>query len=218
MAISKFNYNSFNVTPVASKALAFNSDADGFTTASSSSMILIKTLTASSSATLSFVDGADSVVLDDTYPIYKFEFINIHPATNTAKLTFQGDTGTNTSYNQTITSTFFNSQHKEDGSGGSLGYETSHDQAQGTAFQDITNGIGNLNDENMNGELKIFSPSSGTFVKHFISTVQSNYDTNWSMNSYMAGYFNTTTALTRAQFKMSSGNIDSGIIKLYGIK
>jgi len=70
----------------------------------------------------------------------------------------------------------------------------------------------------MNGELKIFSPSSGTFVKHFISTVQSNYDTNWSMNSYMAGYFNTTTALTRAQFKMSSGNIDSGIIKLYGIK
>ena len=36
MAISKFNYNSFNVTPVASKALAFDADADGFTTASGS--------------------------------------------------------------------------------------------------------------------------------------------------------------------------------------
>ena len=158
------------------------------------------------------------MVFDDTYDAYVFKFYNIHPATNTAKLTFQADTGTNTNYNIAVTSTFFTSQHREDGNNGALGYETSHDQAQGTAFQDITNGIGNLNDENMNGELKIFSPSSGTFVKHFISTVQSNYDTNWSMNSYMAGYFNTTTALTRVQFKMSSGNIDSGIIKMYGIK
>jgi hypothetical protein len=181
-------------------------------------MTLIKTLTASSSATLDFLNGTSSVVFDDTYDAYVFKFYNIHPATNTAKLTFQADTGTNTNYNIAVTSTFFTSQHREDGNNGALGYEASHDQAQGTAFQDITNGIGNLNDENMNGELKIFSPSSGTFVKHFISTVQSNYDTNWSMNSYMAGYFNTTTALTRAQFKMSSGNIDSGIIKLYGIK
>ena len=181
------------------------------------SMTLIKTLTASGSATLSFLNGASNVVFDDTYDSYVFKFYNIHPATNTARLTFQGDTGTNTSYNQTITSTFFTSQHKEDGSGGSLGYESSHDQAQGSAFQDITNGIGNGNDENMGGELTIFSPSSDTFVKHFISTVQSNYNVEWSMNSYMAGYFNLATPLTRFQFKMSSGNIDSGVIKLYGI-
>lgn len=173
---------------------------------------LISTQTASSSSTIDFTSGIDS-----TYDSYVFKFYNIHPATNTARLTFQGDTGTNTSYNQTITSTFFTSQHKEDGSGGALGYESSHDQAQGSAFQDITNGIGNLNDENMNGELTIFSPSSDTFVKHFISTVQSNYNLEWSMNSYMAGYFNLTTPLTRFQFKMSSGNIDSGVIKLYGI-
>ena len=192
-------------------------DAGAFSV-SLGSKVHIKTLTASGDATLSFVDGTADVVLDSTYPIYKFEFINIHPATNTARLTFQGDTGTNTSYNQTITSTFFTSQHKENGTGGSLGYESSHDQAQGTAFQDITNGIGNLNDENMNGELTIFSPSSDTFVKHFISTVQSNYNLEWSMNSYMAGYFNLATPLTRFQFKMSSGNIDSGKIKLYGIK
>jgi len=172
---------------------------------------LISTQTASSSSTISFTSG-----IDDTYDSYVFKFYNIHPATNTARLTFQGDTGTNTSYNQTITSTFFTSQHKENGTGGSLGYESSHDQAQGSAFQDITNGIGNLNDENMNGELTIFSPSSDTFVKHFISTVQSNYNLEWSMNSYMAGYFNLTTPLTRFQFKMSSGNFD-GVIKLYGI-
>ena len=200
MAINLANNNSLaNITALPSSI-------------SGGGMTLISEQTASSSSTISFTSGIDS-----TYDSYVFKFYNIHPATNTAKLTFQGDTGTNTSYNQTITSTFFTSQHKEDGSGGGLGYESSHDQAQGSAFQDITNGIGNLNDENMNGELTIFSPSSDTFVKHFISTVQSNYNLEWSMNSYMAGYFNLTTPLTRFQFKMSSGNIDSGVIKLYGI-
>ena len=47
------------------------------------------------------------------------------------------------------------------------------------------------------------------------------YGTDGSNNSlyggFAAGYFNTTTALTRFQFKMSSGNIDSGTIKLYGV-
>jgi hypothetical protein len=50
------------------------------------SMVHIKTLTASSSATLSFVHGTADVVLDSTYPIYKFEFINIHPAADEAIL------------------------------------------------------------------------------------------------------------------------------------
>jgi hypothetical protein len=56
-------------------------DAGAFSV-SLGSIVHIKTLTASASATLSFVHGTDGVVLDSTYPIYKFEFINIHPATN----------------------------------------------------------------------------------------------------------------------------------------
>jgi hypothetical protein len=44
------------------------------------SMTFIKKLTASSSATLSFVDGTDGVVLDDTYKEYVFTFNNIHPS------------------------------------------------------------------------------------------------------------------------------------------
>ena len=217
MAISKFNYNSFNVTPVAGNALSFNSDADGFTTQSSSSMILIKTLTASSSATLSFLNGSDGVVLDDTYPVYQFEFINIHPANNDVTFRFQGDTGTNTSYNQTITNTFFGASHKEDNSAASLAYQTGSDQAQGTGFARLSAGIKNDNDASFNGILTIFSPSSGTFVKHFISRGTSYESGDQPFDDFSAGYFNTTTALTRFQFKMSGGNIDSGKIKLYGI-
>ena len=182
------------------------------------SMTFIKKLTASASATLSFVDGTDGVVLDDTYKEYVFTFNNMHPATNNADLQFQADTGTNTNYNQTITSTSFRAYHKEDGTQTNLGYESGGDQAQGTGFQRITNGTGTDNDSCGVGTLHLFSPSSSTFVKHFIISSNHNHDSaQYSYTNHIAGYFNTTTALTRVQFKMSSGNIDAGDICLYGI-
>jgi len=218
MAISKFNYNSFNVTPVAGKALAFDADADGFTTLGGGSMTLIKTLTASSSATLSFVDGASSVVLDNTYPVYLFKFINLHPATDDVlfSVNFSADTGSN--YNVTKTTTYFYAEHSEADDATGLGYNTSRDLAQGTGVKTLISDVGNVNDESLAGELMLFNPSSTTFVKHFISKNTANIKNNYNLVAYSAGYCNTTSAVDAVQFKMSSGNIDSGTIKLYGIK
>ena len=181
-------------------------------------MTLIKTLTASTSATLDFLNGASSVVFDDTYDAYVFKFYNIHPATNGADFTFQADTGTNTNYNIAMTTTYIRAAHGEDGSGDSLTYDTGRDQAQGTGFLQVISGIGNDADGNGNGTLHIFSPSSSTFVKNFIIRSCTSYEDSIARDMFIAGYFNTTTALTRVRFKMSSGNIDSGVIKLYGIK
>jgi hypothetical protein len=63
---------------------------------------LISTQTASGSASISFTSG-----IDDTYDSYVFKFYDIHPASDSQNFTFQADTGTNTNYNQTITSTVF---------------------------------------------------------------------------------------------------------------
>jgi hypothetical protein len=175
-------------------------------------MTLLATQTASGSANLSFTSGIDS-----TYDSYVFKFYDMHPATNNAFFQFQADTGTNTSYNQTMTTTAFRAEHYEDNSSAALNYDGGRDQAQGTAFQIISREVGNGNDECTSGELKIFSPSSGTFVKHFIAETNVYANGTNSENRFVAGYFNTTTAITRLQFKMSSGNIDSGVIKLYGI-
>ena len=219
MALTKFNYNSFDLTTAASKGLAFNSDADGFETAAEGSMTLIKTLTASSSANLSFVDGSSSVVLDNTYPVYLFKFINIHPATDNVyfQMNFSADSGSN--YNVTKTTTSFNAYHAEDGSGGTLGYATGNDLAQGTGVKYLTgSGLGNGNDESVSGSMHLFNPSSTTFVKHFFSNISYYYLTNEIGNTYTAGYGNTTSAIDAIQFTMSSGNIDAGTIKLYGIK
>ena len=62
MALSKVDYNSLNVTPAASKALKWNSDADGFETGDvGGSMVLLETLTADDSGTtLTFPSNIDS--------------------------------------------------------------------------------------------------------------------------------------------------------------
>ena len=182
-------------------------------------MTLIKEQTASSSSSISFVDGSSSVVLDSTYPIYMFKFINIHPATNNAYFTFQGNASGGSGFNETMTTTVFYAYHNEAGNDTALSYIAGSDQAQGTGFQRLINdGIGNGNDESASGELTLFNPSSTTFIKNFLATTNNYWNSTYSMNSYTAGYFNTTSAIDEIQFKMSSGNIDAGTIKLYGIK
>ena len=194
------------------------SNATAFGSISSlGSMTFIKKLTASGSATLSFVDGASSVVLDDTYKEYYFTFNNIHPATDDVSLLFQVDTGSNTSYNTTITSTRFRTLHGEGGANPLLQYQAGEDQAQGNSFQDIAQEIGADNDQCTGGTLTLFNPSSSVFVKHFIANSQTALAGNYSSSNFTAGYFNTQTPLNKVQFKMSSGSIASGDICLYGI-
>jgi hypothetical protein len=182
------------------------------------SMTFIKKLTASGSSTLSFVDGASGVVLDDTYKEYVFTFNNMHPATNGTQFSFQGNASGASGYNETITSTYFNAFHLESGSEGGLRYDPSNsDQANGTAFQKIIESTKNDNDSSMSGYLRLFNPSSTTFVKHFIAEANCMQTDPQSSYSATAGYFNTTNAIDEIQFKMASGNIDAGDICLYGI-
>jgi len=218
MALTKFNYNSFDVTSAASTALGFNANANGFATISPGSMTLIKTLTASSSANLSFVDGSSDVVLDNTYPIYLFKIINCHPASDDISFQFQGSTNSGSSYGVTITSTHFRATHGEDASSAALAYITGGDLAQSTSYQLLAGSIGNDNDQSVSGNLFIFNPSSTTFAKHFIGNFQSIAHSNRTNNQYPAGYLNTTSAVDAFNFKFSSGNIDAGTIKLYGVK
>jgi len=180
------------------------------------SMTFIKKLTASSSSTLSFVDGSDGVVLDDTYKEYVFTFNNMHPATDNVQFEFNLSIDSGSNYNVTKTSTFFRAYNSES-SGNSLAYRTNRDLAQSTSNQPLVEEIGNDNDQQLSGYLHLFNPSSTTFVKHFISVTNAIASSDYSTNGYIAGYGNTTSAVDAIQFSMSSGNIDAGDICLYGI-
>ena len=171
---------------------------------------LIETLTASSSATLSFTSGIDS-----TYDEYVFKFINIHSSESNKQFRFQANVAGGSGYNETVTNTYFRAFHQEDDGAATLTCDTGRDQAQGTGFIEIISDIGNDNEDNGCGTLQLFAPSDTTFVKHFISTSSGGYTA--ARHVFVAGYFNTTSAIDEIQFKMDSGDIDAGTISLYGI-
>ena len=205
MALVKYNNNSLSAITAASSL-------------PTGAMTLIKEQTASSSATISFVDGTSDVVLDSTYPIYLFKFINIHPATNDTDLTVNfRDGGSN--YDATKTTTYFRATQGESGSPASLQYETAVDLAQSTGVQKLSkSGIGNDNDHSASGEMYLFNPSSTTFVKHFLARSHYSGHDEQACNDFISGYCNVTAAIDGVQFAFVSGNIDAGTFKLYGIK
>ena len=202
MALVKYNNNSLSAIT-----------STGLT---AGAMTLIKSQTASSSSTISFVNGTSDVVLDSTYPIYLFKFINIHPSGDATDLQINFRDGS-TAYDATKTTTTFRAYHNEAGDDTTLSYQTSWDLAQSTGVQLISHGIDNDNDGSASGELFLFNPSSTVFVKHFLATTNAMNGT-YSHQNFIAGYCNVTAAIDAVQFSMSSGNIDAGTIKLYGIK
>jgi len=182
---------------------------------------LIKTLTASSDSTLSFVDGTADVVLDSTYPIYRFVWINAHPSTqegdgNEFAFNLSADTGSN--YNVAKTTTYYLGAHNENDAGGSTTIQSGHDLAQGTGVQNLCQDMDADNDASVSGELMLYNPSDTTYVKHFLA--KSNYMHSAPMcgTTWVAGYGNTTSAVDALQFSFSgSATIESGTFKLYGI-
>ena len=183
----------------------------------SGAMTLIKSQTASSSSTISFIHGTSDVVLDSTYPIYVFEWINMHPASDDQSFLFQGTTdGSN--FNINVTNTSFTSNHNEAGDGNQLAYNAAYDSDDDTSFMVGGANVGNDNDQGVCGYLYLFNPSSTTFVKHYISRNHSYGASNYARSFFVSGYYNTTSAVTGMQFKFGSGNMDTGTIKLYGLK
>ena len=178
-------------------------------------MTLLSTATASSSASLSF----DSTYINSDYLVYKFEFINMHPATDVVDFQFNLSTDNGSNYNVTKTTTFFRPYQLEGAEQtGALEYQTGEDLAQSTAYQSIADRQDNDNDSALSGTFTLFNPSSTVFVKHFMSVIDRVFGSSAiQANDFMAGYGNTTSAVNAINFKFSSGNIDAGQIKLYGL-
>ena len=195
-------------------------DAGAMASGFGSSMTLIKKIALSSAAgDISFVNGASGVVLDSTYKEYVFFFHGIHPATDGVTFSFQTSINTGSAYGVATTSTYFNSYHNEGDTGAALGYETTGDAAQSTGEIPLIREekLSADNDHHGVGYLHLFNPASTTFVKHFISRTQANHAAEYSMDSYIGGYVNTTSAVDAIRFKVNSGNIDAGTITMYGI-
>jgi hypothetical protein len=146
-----------------------------------------------------------------------FKFFNIHPSASAGDFQFNGSTDSGSNYNITKTTTTFEAGHSEGDSFALVQYNTATDLAQSTGYAELATDLGSSDDHGASGTLFLFSPSNTTFVKHFIGILNHTHSSNASYNEFMGGYFNTTSAIDAIDFKMSTGNIDSGVIKMYGL-
>ena len=180
-------------------------------------MTLITTNTSSDAASSTF-----SSSIDNTYKLYIFKFYNMNPASDNVYFEFQVNAtddaggGYDTSL---ITSTHVTAEHEEDNSGTPfVDAWTAGDLAQSANDQRLTDTVGNGADESCAGIMHLFSPSSTTYIKHFYARVQQYHAGNRSICSHVAGYINDASyAIDEIQFKFSGGNIDDGVIQMYGI-
>ena len=179
-------------------------------------MRFIKKQTISSSATVDFVNGSSDVVLDNTYKEYFFTLNNIHPSSqgDILKVNFSDDTSSH-SYDLSKTTTNFRARLDEDNS--DAGIAVASNLGNSTSDAEIVVNINADSDSSCSGYLHLFNPSDTTFVKHFISRMNSDGESDRCFSSHTAGYINTTAAVTAVRFTFGGSNIDAGDICLYGI-
>ena len=188
----------------------------GVSGVSTGDIVLLSSQDADEDSTISFTSGITS-----TYGEYVFKCYNIHPSdTSGPELTFQCNASGGSGYDETITSVTTYAYNYESGGVPALTYLAGTDQAEGTAFHHLIMNIGADADESGIAELHLFNPASTTHVKHFFGLGGAvTHESTPSMTRFIsAGYINTTSAITEVQFKLSAGNIDTGTIKMWGVK
>ena len=183
---------------------------------------LISTHTASNSAALEITSGIDS-----TYDEYQFHFYNICPVNDGVDWQFQVDTGTNTNWNMYVTSTAHNAWHKEGNvSDDSEQNATDDQQNADQAYIKLTGTVGSDSYEALSGVLTLYAPASTAFLKQYISRCIAREE-DYARDHNRSGMIGTaassagsgeTSAITRIRFRFESCNIESGVIKMFGVK
>jgi len=166
--------------------------------------------TASNSASLQFTG------IDSTYDEYLFLINEMHPTSNVfPQFNFSTDNGS--TYNVTKTSSTFSQSSGEAGEFAGLSYKNDQDLAQSTSAQQMSLEVYTGASSACSGYLRLFNPSSTTYVKHFIAATQSLHANYYIQNYYIGGYGNTTSAINAVKFEFASGNIETGEVILFGI-
>ena len=174
---------------------------------------LISTHTASNSASIDITSGIDS-----TYEVYEFHFTNLHPASaGSSHLQVQANAVGGSGFNEYVINDTLASYHAEHGFNYNLQYE-GWGQSNTQNYSIISGYTGTGNDEAISGVFILFDPSDTTHVKHFYARSSSRTGgTQYNQDVHNGGYFNITSAIDEISFKLSTGNTESGQIKMYGV-
>lgn len=165
--------------------------------------IFLSTQTASASGSLSFTS-----LITSTYPVYYVKIRNLLPATNATTLNLTFSTNNGSSY---LASNYQYSKYSIYEAGTVTGSNNST-----TAIQLVTS-CSNTSARTINGEIYFYGLAQSVVATCLLEATAE--DSNAHIVTTIAIGANTgTTAINAIKFAMSSGNITSGTISLYGMK
>ena len=159
----------------------------------------------------------NNTVLSSDYSIYVFELSNIRGASeNSFFLRVSKD---NLSNDGNLTQVTFSTRNAHNSSGTSDNTTTTTGTFGATGGTSLSNSVGNATGEGLSGRITLYNHISGTN-----SNPRLLWDTVLDRNDgYTARYVGVTSykdqsVINGVQFNMNSGNIDTGIINVYGVK
>jgi len=175
----------------------------------SGTLKLLSTTTVSSNTTN--VDITANITA--TYPTYQLRFINIKVETDGANVQFNSSINGGSGYGIATTSTYSRTAGQS-----AYSYETDKDLHNSTSPQRLSHSQGNDSDSGLCAYMWLYNPSSTTFNKGFqVDGVHFQTD-KANFYYHCHGMINTTSAVNAVRINASSGDIASGIIKLYGFQ
>ena len=175
-----------------------------------SDRVLIQELTASASATVNFTKGIDS-----TYDVYVVEFWGVRPATDDVKLCMRMSTDGGSTWKAGATDYWYAVKNLL---GEGVTYSGGTTMLALVTGEWATSSVGNAANEDANGWVRIYAPSSTGMYKHVLSKGAYSGADGGNYQSSGAGAYKATTAVNGFQFLFSSGNITAGTFRLYGIR
>jgi hypothetical protein len=167
------------------------------------SMVLISSITANSSGSVSFTN------IDSTYDVYVVDVVNAIPVSDTVELRMRFSSDNGSSY---LTSYGYTQIHNQTAASGVVGLASSNSSS--IFFRSVTNSsLGG----GANGTVKIFNPSRSAYTLllfDFANSAAEDAAQQVRGNAVVLG----SSAKNAFQFLFSSGSILSGKFNLYGIK
>jgi hypothetical protein len=170
----------------------------------SGALVFLSTVTASASATVDFTSGINS-----TYDVYLIKGSNIVPATDATALIFRTSTDGGVSYAST------SGDYKWVYNGRNSFNSVVSDASESATRIDLTAGVSNTGN-GVNINLTLVRPSQAAFFNVF-------WEVGYTAgNGYVATLTGAGQRLAAAdvdavRFLFASGNITSGVFRLYGI-
>lgn len=205
----RFKYSAGNIA--SGKIRVYGIASSALTSGLGSGWVLLDSKTASASATLDFTTGIDS-----TYDQYRFEVVNVVPATDGAHFTFQASHDGGATYDTAAGSYFYSGQWTSNTPGTGTFNDLSFSSTYGLISDDLDANTGAAGLLGTIGYLTLTLPSSAGQHKYTTDTVFRK-NSNLLYREFNQGWITSASAVNAIRFQMSTGNIASGTIRFYGI-